>query len=153
MGGSMKIILPFFLATIALFTQFVYANGLGAVDDLTSFLKIEMHSGLNSEGQCLVLVEPGNTSGKRSIKVTVSDNRSTNSKIIIDGSDYRIFSDRHEFIQSDRIFTNHDRTNYNENILRTIDADSKKLYVVVANETVRNTETTYLSATECVIDL
>jgi hypothetical protein len=120
-------------------------------DTLTSVLPVGSYSGSNDRGACTVEVSSANAS-RKAINVTVSENAATVSKLVVDGSEFRFRANKKEFVQTDTVFTDSDRTSYNENIIRTTIAGDNQLYVVTSQATVDNTDRNETVA-ECVIDL
>lgn len=148
----MKVFSAFFLSLIMTLINPASTQEMSAVDDFTSILNVGVHQGFNNHGSCQVIVDINTIQTNRALKITVIDKINSNSKDVIDGSDYRIHLPRYEFIQSFRTYTGHDKVNYNESIIRTIIADNDLQYVVVSNATVRNTETTSESTSECIVN-
>lgn len=153
MGDLMKLFFSALFSLLLILSSALHAQVRDPIGELSLFLKLGTHQGYNTQGSCKVAVEFSAITPMRILKISVTDKKGTTSKEVIDYSDYKIDSDRFEFIQTERTYTSHDLVNYKENIIRTILTEENKLYVVVSNEVIRNTETTFQSVSECIIAL
>lgn len=119
----------------------------GAVDTLLSVLPTGTHTG----EKCSVTVNVADYPEK-SVYVSVTNEHSTIFKIVADASEFYFKAHKKEFIQTDRISIDDTRSSFVERIIRTVLADDKKLYVVVAEEVTVNRERR-VEEVECVVNL
>jgi hypothetical protein len=135
----------------------VIANA-GSVDAITSIVSIGNHAGTNENGECTITVEAVNYPAK-AVMVTATDATGEFSKLVEDGSQYQSCmkgncSGGKLFVQVDHVKVSADGSSYAEKILRTSRSGKHegKLYVVVAERTVLNNDSTE-NKVECEIDL
>jgi len=125
---------------------------LGSVDSLLSVLPLGSYQGTNDSGEgCNVTVSEVNYPSK-SVLVIASNAQNRVFKNVMDGSEFVFRAYKKEFIQSDRYYVDSTRTSYVDRVLRTVNADEGKLYVVVANEVTISRDLT-IEAVECVVSL
>lgn len=123
-----------------------------SVDSFLSVLPFGTYQGNDGFGSaCHVTVSALNDAGK-ALSVSVSNSKSTQFKVINDGSEFYFKNYRKEFIQTDRQFTDSTKTSYVDKTIRTMIAGENTLYVIVATEVTQNTELPVKSV-ECVIKL
>ncbi len=122
-----------------------------AVDALTSVIKVGIHLGQNERGECSVKVMEVNFPDK-AVSVVIEEKNGIVSKLVEDGTSFSFKKFKNEFIQTNIHYINYDPTAYVEQIIKTVNTDSNKLYVVTSYAAIMNTERTEEIA-ECIIDL
>lgn len=140
------------IAILSIVSSFsVFGMEPGSVDALLSVLPLGTHSGVNDSGEkCSVMVSEVNFPSKAlSISAINANNRVF--KKIMDGSEYLFRAYKQEFIQSDRYYVDSTRSAYVDRVIRTVNAGSGKLYVVIANEVTVNRDLA-IEAVDCVIN-
>ena len=129
-----------------------FAANTTAVDKLTAYLPIGSYSGKTDQGvACLVFVSEVNYPDN-DIQVRVIEGSHDLTKLVAAGSEFSYKDFKKEFIQTERTLINDDDTTYVERIIRTVSAGNKRQYVVVAFNTVINTQSDNQVA-ECIINL
>lgn len=147
----MKSILALVLLMTTVFAYTAQASDAPAASALLSILPVGQYYGVNDEGvNCSIIVNEGNFPDKV-ISVTAIDDKLKVFKIINENVDFLFRAHKAEFIQSERHYVSSDRTAYVDNILRTINADNRRLYVVVSQVRTVNRDVTNHTV-ECVIN-
>ena len=144
--------MKFIIASFLLITAFsTHASDTSAADSSLSILPIGQYHGKTDAGvDCSVIVNEVNYPDKV-ITVTAIDNRLKVFKIINEGVGFLFRPYKSEFIQTERYYVTSDRTSYVDNIIRTVSAGERSLYVTVAQERTVNRDFS-VKAVECVVN-
>lgn len=147
----MKNILALVLTMSTVFASAVQSSEAPATSALLSILPVGEYYGKNDEGvQCRVIVNESNYPDKV-ITVTAIADKLKVFKIINKDVSFLFRAHRSEFIQSERHYVSSDRTAYVDNIVRTVIAGDRLLFVVVAQSRTVNRDVSTHSV-ECVVN-
>lgn len=141
--------------TLALATSVMSSSAFaitGAVDSFLGILPLGTYQGQDDDGKKCEVGVYKLDSHERAIAIVATDWEIEAVKTLTDDSEFYLKDYKKEFIRTEKLKISTDGSNYKENVIRTVIAGDRKLYVVVSNSIILNRKR--ISQTvECVVNL